>query len=59
MRTKQTPRAGSKSHRPVGMAVATFTGRGRGTGDPEEQFGDAPEEDIEDKDLPKVLEDAD
>ena len=41
------------------MVAATFTGRGRGTGDPEEQFVDAPEEDIEDKDLPKVLEDAD
>ena len=41
------------------MAAATFTGRGRGTGDPEEQFIDAPEEDIEDEDLPKVLEGAD
>ena len=59
MRTKQTPRGGSQSHRPVGMAVATFTGRGRGTVNPEEQFRDAPEEDIEDEDLPKVLEDAD
>ena len=57
MKLKQTP--GSKSHRPVGMAAATFTGRGRGTGDPEEQFIDAPEEDIEDEDLQKVLEDAD
>ena len=57
MKTKQTPQAGSKSHRPVGMTVATFTSRGRDTGDPEEQFGDAPE-DIEDEDLPKVLEDA-
>ena len=58
MRTKQTPQAGSKSHRPVGMAAATFTGRGRGTGDPEEQFVDTPGKDIEDGDLPKVLEDA-
>ena len=41
------------------MAAATFTDRGRGTGDPEEQFVDAPEVDIEDEDLPKVLEDAD
>ena len=41
------------------MVAATFTSRGRGTGDPEEQFVDAPEEDIEDEDLPKVLEDAD
>ena len=58
-KTKQTPRGGSSSHRPVGMTAATFTGRGRGTGNPEEQFGDAPEEDIKDEDLPKVLEDAD
>ena len=41
------------------MAAATFTGRGRGTGNPEEQLVDALEEDIEDKDLPKVLEDTD
>ena len=41
------------------MVAATFTSRGRGTGDPEEQFVDAPEEGIEDEDLPKVLEDAD
>ena len=41
------------------MAVATFTSRGRGTGDAEEQFRDAPEEDIEVEDLPKVLEDTD
>ena len=59
MRTKETPRAGSKSHRPVGMVAATFTSRGRGTDDPEEQFVDAPEEDTEDEDLPNVLEDAD
>ena len=58
-RTKQTPQGGSSSHRPIGMAAATFTGRGRGTGDAEEQFGDAPEEDIEVEDLPKVLEDTD
>ena len=41
------------------MAAATFTGRGRGTGDPEEQFRDAPEEDIEEEDLPMVLKDTD
>ena len=59
MRYKQTPRGGSKSHRPGGMAAATFTSRGRGKGDPEEQFADDPAEDIADKNLPKVLEDAD
>ena len=59
MKFKQTPWAGSKSHQPVGMVAATFTSRGKGTGDPEEQFVDAPEEDIEDEDLPKILEDAD
>ena len=58
MRTKQTPRGGSKVHRPGGMAAATFPGRGRGGGDPEEQFADDPEE-VADEDLPKVLEDAD
>ena len=57
VRTKQTPQGGSSSHRPGGMAAATFTSRVRGTGDPEE-FRDAQEEDIEDEDLPKVLEDA-
>ena len=56
MRFKQTPRGGSRTHRPGGMAAATFRGRGRG--DPEEQFADDPEE-IADEDLPKVLEDAD
>ena len=55
-RTKQTPR-GSKSHRPVGMTAATFTGTGRGKAGPEEQFRDAPEEDTE-EDLSLVLEDA-
>ena len=59
MKLKQTPWGGRKSHRAVGMAAATFTGRGTGTGDPEEQFVDVPEEDIKDEDLPKVLEDAD
>ena len=62
MRYKQTPRGGSRSHRPGGMAAATFQGRGRGRGrgrgDPEEQFADDQEE-IADEDLPKVLEDAD
>ena len=58
MRTKQTARGGSKAPRPGGMAAATFPGRGRGRGDPEEQFADDPEE-IADEDLPKVLEDTD
>ena len=40
------------------MTAATFRGRGRGIGDPEEQFADDPEE-FADEDLPKVLEDAD
>ena len=39
------------------MTAATFTGTGRGKAGPEEQFRDAPEEDIE-EDLPLVLEDA-
>ena len=56
-RTKQTPRGGSQTHRPGGIALATFQGRGRGRGDPEGQFTDYPE-DIKDEDLPKVLEDA-
>ena len=51
-KTKQTIRGGS-SQQPAGMAMATFED------DPEEQFGDAPDEDIEeDIDLPKVLENA-
>ena len=58
MRTKQTARGGGKAPRPGGMVAATFPGRGRGRGDPEEQFTDDPEE-IADEDLPKVLEDAD
>ena len=58
MKTKQTPRGGSQAHQPGGMAVATFPGRGRGRGDPEEQFADDPEE-FADEDLPKVMEDAD
>ena len=40
------------------MAMATFSGTGRGESDPEQQFQDSPGEDIEDIDLPKVLEDA-
>ena len=39
------------------MMAATFTGTGRGKAGPEEQFRDAPEEDIE-EDPPLVLEDA-
>ena len=58
VKTKTTPHGGS-SHRPAGMAMARFTGTGRGKADPEEQFQDAPGEDTEDsQDFPKVLEDA-
>ena len=39
------------------MAAATFPGKGRGRGDSGEQFDDPDQ--IVDKDLPKVLEDAD
>ena len=42
------------------MAAATFIGTGRGRGEPEEHFRDAPGEDTEDsQDFLKVLEDAD
>ena len=42
------------------MAAATFPSTGRGKGNPEEQFKDAPGKDTEDsQDFPKVLEDAD
>ena len=58
VKTKTTPHGGS-SHRPTGMAMARFTGTGRGEAGPEEQFQDAPGEDTEDsQDFPKVLEDA-
>ena len=57
VRTKQTAR-GSKAPRPGGMTTAKFAGRGRGRGDPEEQFADDPFH-IVDEDLPDVLEDAD
>ena len=40
------------------MTTAKFAGRGRGRGDPEEQFVDDPF-DIADEDLPDILEDAD
>ena len=51
-RTKQTPRGGSKSHRPKGMATATFPG-GTST-EPEEQFWDTPGKGTEDSlDWPK------
>ena len=41
------------------MATATFSSTGRGKGDPEGQFQDAPGEETEDnQDFPKVLEDA-
>ena len=60
MRTKQTQRGGSSSHRTVGMAAGRFPSTGRGKGEPKEQFKDAPGEDTEDsQDFPKVLEDAD
>ena len=57
VRTKQIAR-GSKALRPRGMTTAKFAGRGRGRGDPEEQFTDDPF-DIADEDLPDVMEDAD
>ena len=58
VKTKTTPHGGS-SHRPAGMAMARFTSTGRGEGDPEEQFQDAPGKDTEDsQEFPKVLEDA-
>ena len=56
VRTKQTARGGA-SHRPGGMATATFTGTGRGKAAPEDQFRDDTEVDTE-EDLPLVLEDA-
>ena len=41
------------------MTTATFTSKGRGKADPEEQFRDAPGEETEDsQDFPKMLEDA-
>ena len=55
VRTKQTARGGT-SHRPGGMATATFTGTGRGKAAPEDQFRDNTEVDTE-EDLPLVLED--
>ena len=57
-RTKQTARGGGQAPRPRGMVATTFQARGRGRGDPEEQFADDPEE-VVDEDLLKVLEDAD
>ena len=56
VRTKQTVRGGA-SHRPGGMATATFTGTGRGKAAPEDQFRDNTEVDTE-EDLPLVPEDA-
>ena len=56
VRTKQTARGGA-SHRPGGMATATFTGTGRGKAAPQDQFRDDTEVDTE-EDLPLVLEDA-
>ena len=56
VKNKTTPCGGS-SHRPAGMAMARFTGRGEAG--PEEQFQDAPGKDTEDsQDFTKVLEDA-
>ena len=56
VRTKQTARGGA-SHRPGGMATATFTSTGRGKAAPKDQFRDDTEVDTE-EDLPLVLEDA-
>ena len=56
VRTKQTPQGGT-SHRPGGMATATFTGMGRAKAAPEDQFRHNTEVDTK-EDLPLVLEDA-
>ena len=56
VRTKQTARGGA-SHRPGGMATATFTSTGRGKAAPEDHFRDDTEVDTK-EDLPLVLEDA-
>ena len=45
-KTKTTPRGGSKSHRPRGMATATFTSGANA--DLEQQFQDAPGKETED-----------
>ena len=45
MKTKTTPCGGSSSHRPRGMATATFAGT---EGEAVQQFVDAPGEEIED-----------
>ena len=51
VKLKTTPHGG-KSHRPTGMATATFTGST--DADPEQQFQDAPGEETEDsQDWPK------
>ena len=44
-KTKQTPRGGSSSHRPGGIATARFTGTEK---EAEWQFTDAPGEETED-----------
>ena len=54
VRTKQTPRGG-KSHRPKGMATATFTSGAKA--EPEQQLQDAPAKDTKDsQDWPKYSE---
>ena len=45
-KTKTTPHGGNSSHRPRGMATATFAGGAEA--DPEQQFEDAPGEETED-----------
>ena len=54
MKTKTTPHGGSSSHRPRGMAAATFAST---EGEAEQQFMDAPGEETEDsQDWPDVEE---
>ena len=43
--TKQTPRGGSSSHRPVGMATVRFAGAEE---EAEQQYADAPGKETED-----------
>ena len=45
-KTKTTSHGGSKSHRPRGMALATFAGSAKA--DPKQQYKDVPGEETED-----------
>ena len=54
MKTKTTPHGGGSSHRPRGMATATFVST---EGEAEQQFADAPGEETEDsQDWPDIEE---